>query len=168
MARDASEGGCFINSLHPLPSPGRPLVLKIDVPDEGWICLKAQVVYTKPEFGFAVSFVDVPADPAARLRRGLLRLRGVLPESQTDQVIMLPTCPRCRGTSVRPLGMAGSSLPWFACATCDAVWAAREPVVDEEASNADVPALVTQQSSAKQILIADDDGGVLALLTKAL
>jgi PilZ domain len=62
MARDASEGGCFINSLHPLPSPGRPLVLKIDVPDERWICLKAQVVYTKPEFGFAVSFVDVPAD----------------------------------------------------------------------------------------------------------
>ena len=66
--------------------------------------------------------------------------------------------------------MAGSSLPWFACATCDAVWAAREPVVDEVAPNADVPALVTQQSSAsaKQILIADDDGGVLALLTKVL
>jgi CheY-like chemotaxis protein len=165
---DLSEGGCFVNSLDTLPSPGRPLVLKIDVPDEGWICLKAQVVYTKPELGFAVSFVDVPADAADRLRRGLLRLRGLLTDSQTDQVMMLPACPRCRGTSVRPLGMAGSSLPWFACATCDAVWAAREPVVDKEAPNTEVPALVTQHSSAKQILIADDDGGVLALLTKVL
>jgi CheY-like chemotaxis protein len=125
-------------------------------------------MYAKPEFGFAVSFVDVPADAADRLRRGLLRLRGQLPESQEDQVMMLPACPRCRGTSVRPLGMAGSNLPWFACATCDCVWAAREPGIDQEAPSADVPASVTQHSSAKQILIADDDGGVLALLTKVL
>ena len=166
---DLSEGGCFVNSLHALPAPGRPLILKIDVPDEGWICLKAQVVYSKPEFGFAVSFVDVPADAADRLRRGLLRLRGVLSKSQTDQVMMLPACPRCRGTSVRPLGMAGSSLPWFACGTCDSVWAARERGVDEGVPSADVPAIsVTQPSSVKQILIADDDGGVLTLLTRVL
>ena len=130
---DLSEGGCFVNSQHALPSPGRPLILKIDVPDEGWICLKAQVMYSKPEFGFAVSFVDVPADAADRLRRGLLRLRGVLSDSQKDEVMMLPACPRCRGTSVRPLGMSGSNLPWFACATCDSVWAAREQGLDEEA-----------------------------------
>jgi CheY-like chemotaxis protein len=163
---DLSEGGCFVNALQKLRRVGRPLVLKIDVPDEGWITLKAQVMHGTPQSGFAVSFVDVPADVADRLGRSLLWLRSLLAESQTDQVMMLPACPRCRGTSVRPLGTSGSNLPWFACATCDAVWAARDRVLDAEPSNADVP--VTQQSSAKQILIADDDGAVLALLTKAL
>ena len=134
--------------------------LKIGLPDEGWICLKAQVVYTTPNVGFAVSFVDVPADAAYRLRRGLLWMRVLLAESETDRVMMLPACPRCHGTSVRPLGMAGSNLPWFACATCDAVWAAREPVVD--APDSDVAAPSTHPSCAKQILIADDDGAVLA------
>jgi hypothetical protein len=85
---DLSEGGCFVHTLQRFPASGRPLVLKIDVPDEGWICLKAQVVYSKPKFGFAVSFVDVPADAADRLRRGLLRLRGMLSESEKDEVIV--------------------------------------------------------------------------------
>ena len=57
---DLSEGGCFVNCLTAPPEPGRHLVLKIDLPEEGWICLKAEVRYAKPEFGFAVSFVDVP------------------------------------------------------------------------------------------------------------
>jgi hypothetical protein len=35
---DLSEGGCFVHSLQTLPLPGRPLVLKIDVPDEGSAC----------------------------------------------------------------------------------------------------------------------------------
>ena len=165
---DMSEGGCFVKALHAPPPPGRQLVLKVDVPEEGWICLKAEALYTKPEFGFAVSFVDVPADASDRLRRGLLRLRGLLPESEKDRTMMLPTCPRCRGTSVRPLGMAGSNLPWFTCETCGGVWAAREQVVDEEAPIADSSPSITQQNGAKQILIADDDGSVLALLVRAL
>ena len=48
---DLSDGGCFVNSLQALPSPGRPLVLKINVPDEGWICLKAQVVPKRGRWG---------------------------------------------------------------------------------------------------------------------
>ena len=165
---DLSEAGCFVNALQKLRRVGRPLVLKIDVPDEGWISLNAQVMYGTPESGFAVSFVDVPADAADRLRRGLSWLRGLLDESETDRVMMLPACPRCHGTSVKPLGMAGSNLPWFTCAACDAVWAARDPTLDQEAPSADVPTLVNQQPGTKQILIADDDGGVLTLLTKIL
>src|SRR6185503_7048485 len=53
-------------------------------------------------------------------------------------------------------------------ATCDAVWAARQPGVDQEAPSADVPSSGTRQDSPKQILIADDDAGVLTLLAKAL
>ena len=102
------------------------------------------------------------------VRRGLSWLRGLLDESETDQVMMLPACPRCHGTAVKPLGMAGSDLPWFTCAICDAVWAARDPTLDQEAPSADVPTLVSHQPGPKQILIADDDGGVLTLLTKIL
>jgi CheY-like chemotaxis protein len=159
---DLSEGGCFVNCLHATPAPGRSLSLKIDVPDEGWISLKGEAVYARPEFGFAVSFVDVPAEASDRLRRGLLRLRGLLPEAEQDQAMMLPACPRCRGTLVRPLGMARSTLPWFTCGTCDCVWAAREQAPDEATPIAD------SLHGAKQILIADDDGAVLSLLVKAL
>ena len=70
---DLSEGGCFVNCLTAPPEPGRNLVLKIDLPEEGWICLKSEVKYAKPEFGFAVSFVDVPSDAANRLRHGILQ-----------------------------------------------------------------------------------------------
>src|ERR1700676_1872159 len=81
---DLSEGGCFVNFVNAPPATGRNLVLKIQVPQEGWICLKAQAVYAKPEFGFAVSFVDIPRDAADRLNRGLLRLQDLLPESDRE------------------------------------------------------------------------------------
>ena len=156
---DLSEGGCFVNALQKLRRVGRPLVLKIDVPDAGWITLTAQVMHGTPQSGFAVSFVDVPADVADRLGRGLVWLRGLLDESETDRVMRLPACPRCHGTSVKPLGMAGSKLPWFTCAACDAVWAARElGVIDQTVASTEGPVSGTQHPSTKQILIADDDG----------
>ena len=96
----------------------------------------------------------------------MLRLQDLLPASDKDRSIRLPPCPRCHGTSVRPLGMAGSSLPWFACHRCDCVWPARD-VVSPETQIPD-SASVTQPVGAKLILIADDDSGVLALLQKAL
>jgi hypothetical protein len=36
---DLSEGGCFVNFTNAPPAAGRHLVLKINVPQEGWICL---------------------------------------------------------------------------------------------------------------------------------
>jgi hypothetical protein len=64
--------------------------LKIDLPEEGWICLKAEVKYAKPEFGFAVSFVDVPRDAANRLRQGILRRQGLPVEAGTDTSPVTP------------------------------------------------------------------------------
>ena len=122
---DLSEGGCFVNVVTAIAEPGRHIVLKINVPEEGWIFLKARALYTKPEFGFAVTFVDNPPEAAERLRRGLLRLQGKWSEGPP----------------------------------------ADEVEVGPETRIADSSA---QAARTQQILIADDDGGVLTLLTKAL
>jgi CheY-like chemotaxis protein len=132
---DLSEGGCFVNCLTAPPDPGRNLVLKIDLPEEGWICLKAEVKYAKPEFGFAVSFVDVPSDAADRLRQGIRRRQG-LAETQQDPSLATP-------------------------------WATDEAAVTPETSIDDTTT-VPQPAGTKQILVADDDGGVLGLVGKAL
>src|ERR1700704_6675099 len=81
---DLREGGCFVNCLTAPPEPGRHLVLKIDLPEEGWICLKAEVRYAKPEFGFAVSFVDVPAEAEGRLRQGIQRRQGLTADTDSE------------------------------------------------------------------------------------
>jgi CheY-like chemotaxis protein len=128
---DLSEGGCFVNCLTAPPDPGRNLVLKIDLPEEGWICLKAEVKYAKPEFGFAVSFVDVPSDAADRLRQGIRRRQGL---SEMGQ---------------------------------DAAFAMPDPVVTPDTSIDDTGSIL-QPAGTKQILVADDDGGVLGLVGKAL
>jgi CheY-like chemotaxis protein len=79
---DLSEGGCFVNSVTTAPDIGRNLVLKIELPEEGWVCLKSQVLYAKPGYGFGVSFVDVPHEAADRLRRGLCRRQGLSPDPE--------------------------------------------------------------------------------------
>jgi CheY-like chemotaxis protein len=134
---DLSEGGCFVNCLTAPPEPGRHLVLKIDLPEEGWICLKAEVRYAKPEFGFAVSFADVPSEAAGRLRQGIQRRLGLTAE--TDREPSLGATP----------------------STADDVVLTPETPIDDTAS-------ILQSAGTKQILVADDDGGVLALVGKAL
>lgn len=42
---------------------------------EGWITVTAQTLYRKPEFGFAVRFVEMSAGAAGRLRRAIVRLK---------------------------------------------------------------------------------------------
>lgn len=73
---DLSEGGCFVNSLHE-QQPGVTVVLKIDLPYQGWITLTAQTLYRKPGFGFAVRFTELTEESLTRLRRTieLLKLR---------------------------------------------------------------------------------------------
>jgi len=164
---DLNEGGCFVRSARGSPAPGRSLVLKIILPDEGWICLKAEVLYVMPNSGFAVSFVDVPHRASDRLTRTLQRMRGEFADADKDRSLVLPACPQCRATAVRPLGMARSTLPWFACQRCDAVWAARDP--EASASQlGDAATWAPQPGGVKQILVADDDGAILALFRKAL
>ena len=133
---DLSEGGCFVNCLTAPPESGRHLLLKIDLPEEGWICLKAEVKYAKPEFGFAVSFVEVPSDAAGRLRQGIQRRQGVM--AAAEGAPSVAAAPPAGGATLTP-----------------------ETPIDDTAN-------ILQSAGTKQILVADDDGGVLGLVGKAL
>jgi hypothetical protein len=72
---DLSEGGCFVSSMHEQQS-GVAFTLEIEVPHAGWLKFKAVTLYLKPEFGFAVRFIDVPDDTAEQLHEALERLRS--------------------------------------------------------------------------------------------
>lgn len=72
---DLSEGGCFVNSLHE-QQPDVTVVLKIDLPYEGWITLTARTLYKKPGFGFAVRFIELTDETSARLRRAVALLKA--------------------------------------------------------------------------------------------
>jgi hypothetical protein len=67
---DLSQGGCFVNGLHQQRKETR-MMLKIDLPVEGTISVNAELVYVRPDFGFAVRFVQVDEDTDARLRRAV-------------------------------------------------------------------------------------------------
>ncbi len=75
---DLSRGGCFINSMHQ-QQPGVVLLLKIDLPYEGWISVKAESLAGRGEFGFAVRFVEMTDDAAARLERAVAKLAERVP-----------------------------------------------------------------------------------------
>ncbi len=75
---DLSEGGCFITSFQE-SERGRQFTLKIDLPYEGWIMVKAQTLYGKPGFGFAVRFTEMSEETRTRLDLGLEKLRARAP-----------------------------------------------------------------------------------------
>lgn len=66
---DLSLGGCFINSLHD-QQEGVVFNLKIDLPHEGSIALKAQTLYRR-EGGYAVRFIEMNEVTRRRLARAL-------------------------------------------------------------------------------------------------
>jgi len=68
-----SPGGCFVNSLNE-QKPGIRVVLEIELPGEGRIKLTGETLYAKPDFGYAVRFVDVPTELADRIEAALRRL----------------------------------------------------------------------------------------------
>jgi PilZ domain len=70
---DLSAGGCFVNSLNE-QRPGIRVVLEIELPGEGRIKVTGETLYAKPDFGYAVRFVDMPSDLAARIDAALRRL----------------------------------------------------------------------------------------------
>ena len=70
---DLSDGGCLIQSFHDVPV-GRRMKLEIDLPYEGRVQIAAESVNTRPDYGFAVKFVDVPDDVRNKLDRVIDRL----------------------------------------------------------------------------------------------
>jgi hypothetical protein len=75
---DLGEGGCFVHSMHE-QQPGIRFPLDIELPYEGWIRVKAETLYGKAEFGYAVRFAEMSDEVSARLRRCVERLQGRAP-----------------------------------------------------------------------------------------
>jgi hypothetical protein len=67
---DLSSGGCFVHAMHE-QERGVVMMLKIQLPQEGWVELKAETLYRRPGFGFGVKFIDVPPETLERLARAL-------------------------------------------------------------------------------------------------
>jgi hypothetical protein len=67
---DISLGGCFVHAMHE-QERGVVVMLKIQLPEGEWVEVKAETLYRRPGFGFAVKFLDLTADTRARLARAL-------------------------------------------------------------------------------------------------
>lgn len=70
---DLSLGGCFVNDVHDPPPRGRKFRLRIELPDDV-ITVRAEAVYGRNGFGYAVRFVEFAEDAEERLERALDQL----------------------------------------------------------------------------------------------
>jgi len=70
---DLSLGGCFVNDVHDPPPRGRKFRLRIELPEDA-ITVRAEAVYGRSGFGYAVRFVEFAEDGEERLERALDRL----------------------------------------------------------------------------------------------
>jgi hypothetical protein len=73
---DISAGGCFINDFHNSPAPGKSFDIRIELPYEDPVRLRAVVVHDRPGFGYAVRFVDVPDETRQAIERSMRRVRA--------------------------------------------------------------------------------------------
>ena len=67
---DISLGGCFVHAMHE-QDRGVVVMLKIQLPQNEWIEVKAETLYRRPGFGFAVRFIDLTDEARASLARGM-------------------------------------------------------------------------------------------------
>ncbi len=58
---DLSVGGALIECFHEEPI-GRRITIELELPIEGWVTLKAEIVSVRPTYGYAVRWVDVSPD----------------------------------------------------------------------------------------------------------
>jgi hypothetical protein len=70
---DLGVGGCLIESYHEA-TIGRRIQIEIELPYAGWIRLYAEVLYLRPDYGFAVKFVEIPDETRGQLERVIDRL----------------------------------------------------------------------------------------------
>src|SRR5689334_9934037 len=73
LVYDLNLGGCYVNSPQE-PAEGTMLTLKIQLPQEGWITVSAEVLY-RLQHGFAVCFLDLDDDNALRIARTVEALK---------------------------------------------------------------------------------------------
>jgi hypothetical protein len=78
---DLSVGGCLIESYYE-GTVGKQINIEIELPYVGWVRLRAEILYTRPDYGFAVKFVDIPDETLGKLAGVIDRL---LTKSPTDE-----------------------------------------------------------------------------------
>ena len=78
---DLSVGGCLIECFHEEPV-GRRVQIALELPYEGWVTLEAEILYARPDYGYAVKWVDVPAETHSKLERVIHHL---LTKAPTDE-----------------------------------------------------------------------------------
>jgi hypothetical protein len=71
---DLSRGGCFVNSMYD-QTPGVRFTMKIQLPNVGVITLKAETLYLRSGFGFAVRFVEMDDETMGILDQALEHLQ---------------------------------------------------------------------------------------------
>jgi hypothetical protein len=71
---DLSRGGCFVNSMHD-QTPGVRFTMKLQLPRVGVITLKAETLYLRSGYGFAVRFLDMDDETASILDQALEQLQ---------------------------------------------------------------------------------------------
>ena len=73
LVYDLNLGGCFVNSPQESPD-GTTSILKISLPQEGWITVNAETLYSL-QHGFAVRFLALESDTEARIARTVAALK---------------------------------------------------------------------------------------------
>ena len=81
---DLSVGGCLIESHHEAVM-GRRFQLEVELPGEGWVCVDAEALYLRENFGFAAKFIGMQEDAGVKLARAVARL--LRQQQQTGQGI---------------------------------------------------------------------------------
>jgi hypothetical protein len=70
---DLSRSGCLVQWFHE-QTPGRRFTMEMNLPNVGWLQVDAESVYNRSDYGFAVRFVDVPAETLALLDEAIAEL----------------------------------------------------------------------------------------------
>ena len=73
LVYDLNVGGCFVNSSQE-SLEGTTSILKINLPQEGWITVNAETLY-RLEHGFAVRFLTLDNDTESRIARPVNALK---------------------------------------------------------------------------------------------
>jgi hypothetical protein len=75
---DISLGGCFVHAMHE-QRPGVVVLLRVQIPNAGLLDIKAESIYSRPGFGFAVRFIDMDDTAKDRLALALEKHGRSLP-----------------------------------------------------------------------------------------
>ena len=72
---DLSLGGCFVDSIVAV-SAGEELTVSLRISDAEWLALRGVIVYTFPNTGFGVQFLDLGQEETSLLEHAILMHGG--------------------------------------------------------------------------------------------